>query len=553
MKKIGLFTFLILIAGSLFAQLDEGKKMLNYERFQSASKIFKSMLDKDPNNTEAAYWLGQTYIQNVENADTAAAKELYQKTLQANPNDAWMMIGVGEIELMEGKTNDARNHFEAAINATKKRNLPEILIAVGRANVDTKAGDANYAVEKLKQAVDRDKKSVEGYIALGDAYRKLIDGANATTAYQNALLIDPHAARASFMMGRIYETQGYTQEPIYMRFYNDAMEKDPNFAPVYYWLYTYYYNRDVNKAREYLNKYVAVADNNSKLCYAEASLYYVSKMYQETIAKADSCITGASGEKPFPNLFGLKAYAFEKLNDTAHALQAFQEFFARVNPEKIGPKDYATYGKVLLAYPDKRAMAEEMIDKAIETDTIKQNKLDYVTDIAKSMYSKKNYDEASKWYVKLLKMDTAFGKVDLYWAGISSYLASKYKTADSVFKIYQNKYPDDLLGWFYGGRSLEGIDTSGALGLAKPDYDQVISLSENISNKDSIKNMLVPSYRYMVAYFYNIKNNVDSAYYYNGKILEVVPDDQNALTNRPIFEAMLKKSGSSAKKEDQQK
>lgn len=551
MKRIGLFSFLFLLAGSLFAQLDEGKKMLDYERFQSAAKIFQSILDKDPNNADAAYWLGQTYIQNVENADTLAAKKLYQKSLQANPNDPLLMVGVGEVELMEGKTQDARNHFEAAINATKKKGLPETLLAVGRANIDTKAGDPNYAVEKLKEAADRDKKNPAILIALGDAYRKLIQGANAVTAYQNALILNPHAARASFMMGRIYETQGYSQEPIYMRFYNDAIQEDPNFAPVFYWLYQYYYKRDVNKAREYLDKYVAVTDNNSKLCYAEASLLYVSKLYKETIQKADACIAGTQGEKPFPNLFGLKAYAYDKLNDTANSRKNFVEFFERVNPDQIGPKDYATYGKMLLSYPDKGALAEEMIDKAINLDTIKQNKLDYVTDVAKSMYSKKNYAQASKWYTKLLGMDTSYGKVDLYWAGYSNYLASNYKTADSVFQIYQQKYPEDLLGWYLSARSREGIDTSGVQGLAKPAYDKIIAISDGIQNKDSIKSMLMPAYLYMVAYFYNVQKNVDSAYFYNNKILEIDPANVNATKNKAAFEAYLKQTkGGSAKKED---
>ncbi len=551
MKRIGLFSFLFLLAGSLFAQLDEGKKMLDYERFQSAAKIFQSILDKDPNNADAAYWLGQTYIQNVENADTLAAKKLYQKSLQANPNDPLLMVGVGEVELMEGKTQDARNHFEAAINATKKKGLPETLLAVGRANIDTKAGDPNYAVEKLKEAADRDKKNPAILIALGDAYRKLIQGANAVTAYQNALILNPHAARASFMMGRIYETQGYSQEPIYMRFYNDAIQEDPNFAPVFYWLYQYYYKRDVNKAREYLDKYVAVTDNNSKLCYAEASLLYVSKLYKETIQKADACIAGTQGEKPFPNLFGLKAYAYDKLNDTANSRKNFVEFFERVNPDQIGPKDYATYGKMLLSYPDKGALAEEMIDKAINLDTIKQNKLDYVTDVAKSMYSKKNYAQASKWYTKLLGMDTSYGKVDLYWAGYSNYLASNYKTADSVFQIYQQKYPEDLLGWYLSARSREGIDTSGVQGLAKPAYDKIIAIADGIQNKDSIKSMLMPAYLYMVAYFYNVQKNVDSAYFYNNKILEIDPANVNATKNKAAFEAYLKQTkGGSAKKED---
>ena len=141
------------------------------------------------------------------------------------------------------------------------------------------------------------KKMHEIQIELGDAYRKMIDGANATTSYQNALAIDPKNARASFMIGRIYETQGYGQEAIYMKYYNDAIAIDPNFAPVYYWLYNYYYQRDVNKSRDYLNKYIAVADPDSKNCYAEASIIICFASYtKRPLSKADECITPGRGK-----------------------------------------------------------------------------------------------------------------------------------------------------------------------------------------------------------------------------------------------------------------
>ena len=65
------------------------------------------------------------------------------------------------------------------------------------------------------------------------------------------------------MIGRIYQTQGTSQEPIYMQYFNDAIAKDPNFAPVYGWLQEYYYRRDINKAREYLDKYISVSDPDS--------------------------------------------------------------------------------------------------------------------------------------------------------------------------------------------------------------------------------------------------------------------------------------------------
>lgn len=554
MKKIGIFVFLILMTGGLFAQMDEGMKMLNYERFQSAANIFKSVLDKDAKNTEAAYWLGQTFIQNTENVDTAAVKSLYQKTLQENPNDPLLMVGVGEVELLEGKTTDAKNHFDAALALVKKKGTVPVLLAIGRANIDTKDGDLKYAVDVLNQAAAAKKLSKEEQLdiqmRLGDAYRKLIEGGNAVTHYQQALMLDPNAARASFMMGRIYETQGITQENIYMNYYYDAIREDPHFAPVYYWLYQYYYNRDVNKARQYLNDYVENTDQDSKLCYAQASLFYVSKLYEQTIAKADSCIGGSGTEKPFPNLFGLKAYAYDKLNDKDNARKFFEEFFQRVNPDNIGPNDYLTYGKVLFKFPGEENLAAQYIEKAVNLDTLKANKVNYITDVAKTMFNNKDYAQAAVWYTKLLAMDTAQSIVDLYYSGYSNYLASNYTTADSIFNIYNTKYPTDLTGLLLGARTKEAMDTSGKEGLAKPLWDRIIAIGDTSTNKDAMKAYLLPAYKYMVAYFYNVKEDIESAAGFNTKILELDPTDANATANGKVFEAMLKNRANNSAKKD---
>lgn len=529
------------MASLLFAQsIDEGKKFLNYEKFESAQKVFKQLLAANPNDVDAAYWLGQSYLQNTDNMDSLAAKALYQKTLQANPNDALLMIGVGQIELMEGRLADARNRFETAINITKKRHLAPILLAVGRANVEAKKGDAMYAVEKLIQAADRDKKNDEIQLELGDAYRKLIDGANATIAYQNTLALNPNNARASFMIGRIYETQGYGQEPIYMKYYNDAINEDPNFAPVYYWLYLYYYKRDVNKAREYLNKYVAVADDDSKNCYAQASLLFVSDLYQQAIDKADGCISNAGTSKPYPNLYGLKAYSYHALGDSMKAKQYFEEFFAKVNPEKIGPSDYSTYAQVLYKFPGNEDLAASYVEKAISLDTIMAKRVEYITHVAKSLYDAGRFKRAGKWYTKVLHVNPNFGVVDLFWAGYSDYRAGNYEAADSVFTVYQQKFPHDLTGWYLGARSKEGLDSAGLNGLAKPDYEQIISMSDTISNKDSISDKLLPSYRYLMAYYYNVKGDVANAAKYNGLVLTLLPTDENALKNKEVFEKLLK-------------
>lgn len=552
MKKIGFVASLILMGSVLFAQdIKEGKQFLNREKYQSAEGVFKQILAKDPNNTEAAFWLGQTYLDNDRPyVDTAAAKALYQKMLQANSNDALMMIGMGEINILEGNKDAARNQFEAAINNTKRRNLPDILYAVGRANIEPNNGDFMYGIQKLQQAAEKDKKNPEIYNEIGLGYWKLHDGGNATSNFQTALSLDPYDAMASFYIGRIFQTQGYGQEPIYMRYYQDAMREDPKYAPVYYWLYTYYYNRDVNKAADYLNKYIAVADNDSKNCYAKASLLFVSKKYEQTITQANACID-STGNKSDPNLYGLKGYAYDKLGDSLKAKESFEKFFAVANPQKIGPNDYKTYGQVLMKIPGEESAGEDFINKAINLDTLQADKIKYAKDVAQSLYNDKKYAQAGKWYGKVLSLDSSYGKTDLFYAGYSDYLGENYKASDSVFRLYQQKYPGDAYGWYLGGHAVEALDTA-ETGMAKPLYQKVIEIGDTTQDKASIKDKLIPSYRYMVAYYYNLKHEVDSAIMYNNKILELDPTDATALKTKDALETVQKQQSQAADKAQKQ-
>lgn len=536
---------LVVWAGSMFAQsIDEGKKMLYYERFTSAQDIFNKILASDPNNTEAAYWLGQVYLQNSDNPDSLKAKELYQKTLQAQANDPLLMVGMGEIDLMEGRKDEARNKFETAKNVVKKRDRPAIQVEIARANVDTRNGDPMYAIQNLDEAADKDKKNAEIPLLRGDAYRKMIDGAKATVAYQEAFGMDPKLAKAPFMIGRIYETQGFGQEPIYMRYYDQAAAADPNYAPLFYWLYNYYYRRDVNKADEYLKKYIAVSDQDSKNCYAQASLLYVSQKYQEAITKSDECITAAAGGNVFPNLYGLKAYSYDKMGDSLNAKKYFEEFLAKVQPDKIGPNDYASYASILLKFPGNDSLAEVYVDKALALDTVPSSRLEYVKNIATSLAASQKFKEAGDWYTKILEVKPDYGKVDLYYAGYNEYRGGDYHMADSIFGLYMDKYPGDIFGAYMRARAVEGIDTTGELSLAKPYYQKVIEIADTTQDKASVKDKLIPAYRYMVANAYNINKDKETAIQYNDKILEVDPADETALKTK---EALAPSAGGSSK------
>jgi tetratricopeptide (TPR) repeat protein len=181
-------------------------------------------------------------------------------------------------------------------------------------------------------------------------------------------------------------------------------------------------------------------------------------------------------------------------------------------------------------------------------DTIVANKIKTITDLAKDFAASNNFAEAGKWYGKVLKLDPNFGKQELFYAGYNDYRGGNYKSADSVFQIYQQKYPSDPYGWYLGARAKEGIDTTNELGLAKPLYEKVIAISDTIQDKASIKNFAIPANRYMVAYFYNIKHQVDSAIFFNNKILELDPTDATALKAKDALTSVAKQQAGEANK-----
>ncbi|MEO6356411.1 MAG: tetratricopeptide repeat protein, partial [Ferruginibacter sp.] len=149
MKSGVLFLAVLMLSVNLKAQtIDQGKSLLYYEKYKSARAAFEKLVAANANDVDAVYWLGQTLIMPDDKTakDVADAKALYQKTLLANSNSPLLLAGIGHIELLEGKDQDARNHFETAISLSQGKSVP-VLNAVGFANVNAKNGDATYAID----------------------------------------------------------------------------------------------------------------------------------------------------------------------------------------------------------------------------------------------------------------------------------------------------------------------------------------------------------------------------------------------------------------------
>ncbi len=531
MKRVlSLLTTIIIGSNLLFAQsIEQGRKFLYYERTKSARETFEKMIAANPNNIEAVYWLGQTYL---EDRDSLAAKNLYQKTLATNGNAPLLLAGMGQIELMEGKTDDARQRFETAINLTKTKDI-NVLNAVGEANVSAKAGDANYAIQKLTQATQiKGFKDPTTYIIMGDAYRKLLDGGNAVQAYNKALALDPKNAAAKTRIGKIYLTQNNPE--FFLPAFEQAVALDPAYAPTYYELFYYWYFRDVNKAAEYLDKFIANTDQGPQIAYLQTDFTYAKGDFAGARTKAQQLIQ-QYGEKVNPRMYRMLAYTSDTLGDLNAAKQAMETYLSKAEETEVLPADYLELANITSKMPANQNEAFTYFEKAIDMDTAVANKVKYIQQAASLAKKQGNRLQEANFLGRAYKLEKEPSQTDLYNWGMAHYQAANYKTSDSIFcDLYQTKYPDQIYGYLWCARSKQAQDTAMTQGIAVDAY-KILAEKAAVIDSGKFKSQAIAANFYLVQYYNDIKKDRETAVSYLDKVLELDPANADAIRIRELL------------------
>jgi tetratricopeptide (TPR) repeat protein len=530
-RVLSLLVTVAVLSNTLFAQsVEQGKKFLYYERYKSAKDNFQKVLAANPNDIGAVYGLGQTLL---EENDTTGAKDVFQKALATNGNAPLLLVGMGQIELMEGKTDDARQRFETALNLTKGKDL-EVLNAIARANIYAKAGDANYALEKLNLATQIKKfNDPETYLLMGDAYRKIGDGGNAVISYNKALSIDPKLAAAKVRIGRIYLTQNNPET--FLPAFEEATQLDPAYAPAYNELFYYWYFRDVNKAGPYLDKYIANTDQGPEMEYTKTDYTYAKGDFAGANKRAQELIS-QYGDKVNPRMFRMVAYTADTLGDANAAKTAMTTFLSKADTSAILPADYQELSKINSKIPGSEQEAFANLEQAIAKDTVEANKVKYMGEAAALAKKLGDRNQQAIWMGKAYMMQKNPGQTDLYNWGYANYQAGNYKTADSIFcGMYQSKYPNEIYGYLWCARSKQAQDTTMQQGLAVDAYKTLAQKAVELDSAGKFKAQAIAANFYLVQYYNDIAKNKDTAIAYLDKVLAIDPTNADAIRVKEIL------------------
>lgn len=504
--------------------IDAGKNYFYYQRYTSAASEFERLVAAKPDNEEATYWLGQTFLRQN---DSVKAENLYKTALSKNNNAALLHAGVGQTILMQNQTDSARKHFEAALAISQD---PQVFHAVARANVEAQRGDANYAIQTLQAIPKRkrkEQKNAETFLLMGQAYRKLIDGGNAVTAFNQALSMDPKLAEAKYQIGKVYLTQNNAE--IFLPAFEEAVQIDPKYAPAFYELFFYWFERDINKARAYFNNYLAVSDVDASTQYDQVSIIYASRDYKSAIDSAKTKITQL-GNAADPRYYKLIAYSYDELKDSIQAKDYLEQYFTKQKPQSFLPQDYVFRAKLLGKFPGNGEAINASFATALALDTSKAGQQKIMRDAAAAAALSGNFSNQANWLGQLYRADTASSNRALYDWGYAHYKAGNFVNADSIFcGVYKQKYPDEIFGYLWCARAAGAQDTTMEKGIAVEPYKNLIAFARASGEREDYKATLIQAHGYLASYYANVSKDKDSAVVYLQNILKLDPENASAI------------------------
>lgn len=404
-KAITLSLGLVVMGSASFAQsLDDAKKALDAEQYQKATSMLKKLVSSNK-KAENFYYLGEVYLR-TDYVDSARA--VFTQGVAADPKFALNYIGLGEADLASGNAASAKTNFDKGLEASSKKDYAPAMY-IGKAYVAAEKPDFAAALPFLTKAdeLDKDDKSAETFLALGDFYAAQKKNSEALQNYMRALSIDQNLNRAKVQIGRMYkESRAFPEAESALK---DVIAADPNYGPAYREIAELYmqwanfepqnFDAKAAQALENYRKYLDLTDKSfeSRLRYAQF-LFYAKDF--KTLEQETTALASVSKDDPkYPVVLRMRGYsAFENKN-YPQSLEYMNDVFKSIkDTSRIVGSDYLYLGKALMQ-AGQDSLALKNITKAVEKDS---TNVEALTEIAKAFYDAKKYGTAADIYDKAI-------------------------------------------------------------------------------------------------------------------------------------------------------
>jgi predicted Zn-dependent protease len=528
MKMNKLKTLSVALLASAFSaqaqDLNQAKKAIDAEQFESAKAILKSIIKDKPSEGAAYFTLGNIYLtQNVDDS----AKVYFQNGLAASDDANLNYIGLGQLDLDKNDVAAAEAKFVLATKDMRRKDFEEYIYQ-GRAYMNAEKPDYKNAIAILNRAAIKNAGDAQLQLALGDAYYGDGKQNEAYVAYRSAFQADNSLLRAKMQLGVLLKGAKSYDEAL--KSYEEVIALNPNYGPVYRELAETYYKIARNKASQapenykkaigYYDKYMSLTDYSINSRMRRADFLILIEDYVALEAEANKMI---ELDKVNPRIYRYLGYAAYENGNVDLALKSLESFIATPT-NKVIAKDHLYLG---LTKIKKGTSADGLaIDSLAFNSGLKSLKIAIemeplavqdLSDVAKKLFSQKLYKESAAIFefgasttesTNFLDDNVYFGLAN-YYANINKAEGEKVdvialQKADAAFDKILVASPTYLEAYLYKARNNRLLEKDDLMVKNYQDYiSKTMELGVEEMAKPAIKTKIIECYNNIAASYAN--------------------------------------------------
>jgi tetratricopeptide (TPR) repeat protein len=543
------------------ADLKAGIKAYEEGDYDQAIQLLKAYVQEKPRDEKAYYYLGDCYL---EKGELDPAIEEYQKAIDAKSNFWEAYAKLGYAYFSKGMHDQAEEAVRRGLEKKEKGELYNVLGLVQMAQGDLKEADFSF-----RKAISYDNENPEYHKNLGEVNFKKGVLIIAMQEYNTALELDSTMVEVYFNLAQAYLKQARLNDA--MEAFKTAIRVDPSNKDAYLALGDIYMldGNHYPQARIIYEEYLKFGEENGKaLGNLGMSYYFLSKKLPslvengDTLTKADmSARAGQYLERSLeldsgnPDLYLYLGKSYQDQKRFPEALDAYFNYEQALleQEHEWTEKDadfWVSKGQVQAEIGDSASLEEAIfsLSKAIELDSTKTTAYSY---LGSALFEQEKYAEAIPFFRKRAEAEPDNANAHLNLA-LSYLKLERYRDAvEPLEKVVELK-PDrasahDLLARVYFNLDQFGQAKDSYLAELKLEPSKC-EINANVGYCNlQLKNPAagVPylrkavgcfprnvSYLLMLAQSLETSGDVDGAYEYYMKVLEIEPENQHAKDGR---------------------
>lgn len=495
--------------------LEEGIKLYQYERYQSAVKQLEPIAGS---NALANYYYGlsELALENIAKAQSIFAKY---------PEDYANLSGMARVEFAKGNETEGMKLATALAGKAKRKDWTPKKYAAD-AITYSKGGDKQQAVTWYEDIHEDNPDDAGILLGAGDAYKQVNGGGGkAMNSYEDIVGKNPSNSLAYSRIGLLwYNAQNYE---LALENWEKAKKADPeNPLPYRDLANAYTYVGKYDAAKKNIEEFLERSDKMEKDLIKHVELLYLAKDCETAISK----IQELKAKDIFqPNFYGIMAYCYMEKKDSVSAVMALEnvrKYFSVQDKKRIYTLDYLNYGRIAL----KNNMADTAnlyFNKALSMDT-SDDKSATMREIADAFKTNRDWLISAEWFKKIYDTYGSQAKsTDYFWAGIGYYYGREYGKGDTAFAAMyalDTTQPHPLL---WRGKCNAAIDNEAKNGDAAPHFENFLAKAENNERYEAKEADKMFAFQYLALYNYN-SENFDNAMKYVDQILAINEADELA-------------------------